>query len=85
MTVLVHLVDAVIALTLLEFVAISIWHRRTGRGVAPSDIGFNLFSGLSLMLALRFALADSGAGLIALALTVAGVLHGLDLYRRWRR
>ncbi len=85
MTVLVHLVDAVIALTLLEFVALRFWYRRTGRGVAPSDIGLNLFSGLSLMLALRFALADSGAGPIALALMAAGVLHSLDLYRRWRR
>ncbi len=82
---LVHLVDAVIALTLLEFVALGIWYRKTGRGVAPSEIGFNLFSGVSLMLALRLALADSGAGPIALALTAAGVLHSLDLYRRWRR
>lgn len=85
MTWLVVLVDAVIALTLIEFLALAVWHRKTGRGVAPGDIGLNLFSGLSLMLALRFALADSGAGLIALALTAAGILHGSDLIRRWRR
>lgn len=82
---LVHLVDAVIALTLIEFIAIATWYRKTGRGVAPGEIGLNLFSGLSLMLALRFALAESGGGPVALALTAAGVLHGLDLYRRWRR
>ncbi len=85
MTWLVHLVDAVIVLTLLELLVLFLIHRRNGAGVAPGEIVLNLFSGLSLMVALRAALAQSGAVVILFALLVAGVLHSIDLHRRWRR
>lgn len=85
MTWLVHLVDAVIVLTLLELLVLFLIHRRNGAGVAPGEIVLNLFSGLSLMVALRAALAQSGAVVILSALLVAGVLHSIDLHRRWRR
>jgi hypothetical protein len=85
MTWLVHLVDAVIALTLLELLALFVIHRRSGAGVAPREIVLNLLSGLALMVALRAALAHSGAVVILSALLVAGVLHSIDLHRRWRR
>lgn len=79
------LVDIVIVLTVMEFFALWAWHRRTGRGVAPSAIGLNLFSGVALMLSLKFALAQSSLGLVAAALALAGVLHALDIVRRWQR
>lgn len=80
------LVDAVIVLTLLEFLLFQWFFGRTGRGVAPRIIGLNLFSGLALMCALRAALADAPSpGLIAFFLAVAGLLHGLDIGRQWRR
>lgn len=82
---LIYLVDAVMVLTLLEFIALWRWHRRTGRGISPGEVGLNLFSGLALMLALHFALSESGAVLVAAALALAGVLHALDIRRRWRR
>jgi hypothetical protein len=52
----VWLVDTVIALTVAEGLALWIFWRRTGRGVAPRDYACNLVSGLCLMLALRCAL-----------------------------
>jgi hypothetical protein len=82
---LMILVDAVIILTLIEFLALWAWHRQTGRGVSPKDIGLNLFSGVALMLSLKFALAQASFALIAAALALAGMLHALDIVRRWRR
>lgn len=85
MSALVHLVDAVIVLTLLEVLVLFVIHRRSGAGVAPREIVLNLLSGLSLMLALRAALAQWGAVFILSALLIAGILHSIDLHRRWRR
>jgi hypothetical protein len=79
------LVDAVIALTLIEALVLWLYHRRSGRGVAFSEIGLNLVSGLCLMLALRVALAGNSLWLVAAALAAAGILHALDIRRRWRR
>ncbi len=79
------LVDAVIALTLIEALVLWLYHRRSGRGVALSEVGLNLFSGLCLMLALRVALAGDSVWLVAAALAAAGILHALDIRRRWRR
>ena len=60
MTGLAHVIDAVIAITLLECVILVVHHRLTGRGVAPGDFLATLASGLCLMLALRGALAGAG-------------------------
>lgn len=62
-------VDAVIALTLVEAAALLLLHRWRGaaanRGLAPREIGLNLLSGLCLMAALYFAVRGSGAPWIA--------------------
>ena len=79
------LIDAVVALTLVEGVALALYHRRTGRGVAVSEFAANLVAGLCLMLALRGAVASAGWFWISLCLLGAGVAHGTDLWRRWRR
>jgi hypothetical protein len=78
-------VDLIIAFTLVEGVAISLYFRATGRGVAPAQFGVNMVSGLCLMFALRSALAGSGAVAVAAGLLGAGLAHGLDLWRRWQR
>ncbi len=78
-----QIVDAVIVLTALEGIALVVWHRRTGAGVAPRDFAANLVSGLCLMLALHAALHDLGGAWIAMFLLVAGVAHASDLWRRW--
>lgn len=78
-----HLIDGLIALTLLEAAWLVFWFRRHRRGVAPAEFGFNLASGLCLMLALRQALAGAGVASIALCLMASGALHAWDLWRRW--
>ena len=80
-----RLIEIVIAFTLLEGVALTIYHRITGKGVAPREFAANLLSGLCLMLALRAVLAGSGWGWTALLLMGAGMVHAGDLWRRWKR
>ena len=78
------LIDAIIAITLLEAVALTLHHRLTGKGVAPGDFIVNLLSGLCLMLALRGALGDAGSVWVLVPLALAGLTHAFDLSRRWR-
>lgn len=78
------LIDLVIAITVLEGLALTAWHRRTGRGMAPVEFWPNLASGLALMLALRAALGGLPWGFVAAGLLAAGLLHAADLRRRWR-
>jgi hypothetical protein len=80
-----QLVDAVIVFTLIECLVLVVYHRGTGKGVAPRDFLANMVSGLCLMLALRGLATDAGAAWVALCLVAAGVAHGTDLLLRWRR
>lgn len=79
-----HWVDAVIVLTLLEGLWLWLRHRRTGRGIAPRDFAWNWVSGLCLMAALRGAVAGWGMAWVLAWLSAAGLVHALDLRRRWR-
>lgn len=80
-----RLVDLIIAITLVEGLALALYHRATGRGLAPRDYALNLVSGLCLMLALRTVLAAAGWYWTAAALAAAGLAHGADIWRRWQR
>jgi hypothetical protein len=82
---LLLLIDAVIVLTVVEGVVLAVWHRRTGRGLAPGDFAWGLAAGVALMLALRAALAGAGWGAVLGAFGLSGLLHAADLRRRWRR
>ncbi len=77
------LVDAVMALTAVELLALWAFHKRTGRGLAPGDYLLNGFAGLGLMVALRGALMPQW-GLVALGLLAAGAAHYADLLLRLR-
>ena len=79
------LIDLVIAFTVIEGAALLLYHRATGRGVVPREFLLNMLSGLCLMLALRALLRDAGAAWVAACLLGAGLAHGADLWRRWRR
>ncbi len=79
------LIDLVIVFTLLEGAALVVYHRITGKGVAPRDFALNMASGLCLMLALRCLAHGAGAAWVALFLVAAGLAHGTDLWLRWRR
>ena len=78
-----RLIDLVIGVTLLEALALWLWHRRTGRGVAPGQWALNLLSGLCLMAAVRGALTGAPWYAVALWLAAAGAMHAGDLARRW--
>jgi hypothetical protein len=78
-----RVVDFVLAVMLVEAVALAAYHRRTGRGLAPVAIVPNLAAGAALLLALRGALVGAGWGWIALALAGALAAHLADLRQRW--
>lgn len=80
-----RLIEFIIAFTLVEAVALVVYHRTTGKGVPPREFAANLASGLCLMFALRGVLVGSGWGWTACWLLGAGLAHGSDLWRRWRR
>jgi hypothetical protein len=80
-----RLIDLVLTLTLVEAAVILIWHRRTGRGLPPSEYALNLLSGLCLMLGIRTALTGADWPWTALCLMAAGIAHASDLYSRWLR
>ncbi|MBZ8132231.1 hypothetical protein [Afifella sp. IM 167] len=77
-------VDAIAALMLVEGIALFLWRRRTGRGIAPLDLLANLAAGLFLLLALRAALTGAGWPAVALFLALGGLAHVADMMRRWQ-
>jgi hypothetical protein len=80
-----RIVDLILGFMLLEGLALALWHRRTGRGLAPLDVLANVLAGACLLLALRAALVGAAWFWIAFALSAALFAHLLDLARRWRR
>jgi hypothetical protein len=82
---LVLLVEAIIGLTVLEGLALALYHRLTGRGVAPADFAAGLAAGIALMLALRAALGGAGWPWVGAAVSASGLLHAADVARRWSR
>lgn len=80
-----HLVDLIVTLVVIEAVVLTLYWRRTGRGIAPLDLVPNLFAGAFLLLALRVTLAGGGWMLTGGCLAAAGLAHLADLSRRWRQ
>jgi len=78
------LVNAVVAVALIELVALVAWRAATGRGLAAADLVANLSAGLCLLGALRSVLAGAAWPVCALWLAAAGVAHATDLLRRSR-
>lgn len=77
------LIDVVLVATLLEWVALEIWWRRTGRGLNPVDMRLVLLAGLALMLAVRTVMMQLPWFITATLLSAAGLVHLVDLRRRW--
>jgi hypothetical protein len=78
------LLDLIILFVVVE-AGVIMW-RRYARGEAheiPGDLAF-LGSGFCLMLAVRFAWANTSALLVILLVTLAGAAHVFDLIRRFR-
>ena len=79
------IVDLVIALMVVEALALAVYRSRTGRGVPIATLLVNLCAGGALLLALRFALVGASLPAIAASLAAALVFHLLDLALRWSR
>ena len=60
-----RIVDLILGLMVVEALALIVYHRWTGRGIAPPDLLGNLLAGLCLLLALRAALVGATWGWIA--------------------
>lgn len=78
-----RIVDVMIALVVLEVLALTLYRRRTGAGVAELSLAANAAAGISLMLALRAGLTDAGWATVALCLLFALVFHAADIGQRW--
>ena len=75
-----HLIDAILALTVLEAVLLAAF-----RIMPPAAIARMLLPGIGVMLALRAALADAAWPWVPMALLAALCAHLFDLWGRWRR
>ena len=84
-TLLLRLIQVVIAVTVVEGLALLVWHRLRGGGVAPADYLANMVAGLCLMGAMVGMARGAGLAWVAAWLLAAGVAHGTDLFTRWRR
>jgi hypothetical protein len=78
------LADLVMAAAVAEGVVLTLWHRRTGRGLDASAVARMLLPGVCLMFALRAALSGTAWPFVPVALTAALVAHLADLRGRWR-
>jgi hypothetical protein len=76
-----RIVDLIVALMVLEGLALMTWRRWSGRGPRALDLVLNLAAGAALLLALRAALTGSAWPWVALPLTLALPLHLADLCR----
>jgi peptidoglycan/LPS O-acetylase OafA/YrhL len=75
---------AIIALMVLEGLALGALWRFRNQGVNPAQLAVNLLAGISLLLvAVTVALGAGGTWLLA-CLAFALVMHVLDLRMRWR-
>ncbi len=77
--------DLVLVVLALEALLLTLWHRRTGRGLAPAAVLGLALPGVALVLALRAALVGAGWRWVAMALTAAFAAHLLDVWLRLRR
>lgn len=80
-----RIIDLILALMVVEGIALGMMYRMTGRGIAPVRLWPNLFAGACLMLALRASLTGGGATAIGSWLVLGLVGHLLDLALRWPR
>ncbi|MET0705773.1 MAG: hypothetical protein ABWY82_02855 [Tardiphaga sp.] len=78
-----RLVDLILALVVVEVIALALYWRATRRGVPLADLLPNILAGAFLLLALRLSLGGFGWQPCCACLAAAGVAHLVDLRRRW--
>jgi hypothetical protein len=78
------IVPLILALVVAEGIALTVFHRLTGRGPAPAALVANLAAGGCLLLALRSALRGDSASAVSGWLAAGFVAHLCDITLRWR-
>lgn len=76
--------DVILAFTLLEWLALSLRRRYSGRGLDLGSLSLGLVPGLLLMLALRLAAPAAVPVEVFLCCAAAGIFHAWDFARRSR-
>ncbi|RKT43408.1 hypothetical protein [Thiocapsa rosea] len=79
-----RLIDLILGLVVVEAIALTLFNRLTGKGVAPRDLVGLLLAGAFLLVAVRFALTGAEWIWIGLWLGLALIAHLADLALRWR-
>ena len=77
--------DIIIALMLIEAMALHVYNRMTGSGISLSLMIGNVFAGICLLLALRAALTGLDWWWIAFWLAASLAGHLMDLRTRWHQ
>jgi hypothetical protein len=77
-------VDAILLFTALEWLVLSFRSIKTQKGLRFTDISAGLLPGWLLMLSLRFAAPSELSIEVFVCLTLAGMAHALDFYRRYK-
>ena len=78
-----RIIDAIIALLLLEMLALGLFVKATSRGPTLRSIMFNSLAGMSLLLAVKTALSQAPWYWTGAALAASLLMHLGDLYDRW--
>jgi hypothetical protein len=78
-----RIVDLILALLVVELVALYWYRRMTGGGIPVLDILMNNLAGAGLLLALRAALTGGAWTTVAPWLLAAFAAHIADVVRRW--
>ena len=80
-----QIADIMLGVMVLEVIAIALYRRAQGGGIAMRPLILNIGAGGSLILALRASLTESGWLTIAAFLVLALVFHVADQAGRWER
>lgn len=78
------IIDLILLFMVVEVIALLVWRRLTGAGVAPSALLPFLAAGVCLMLAVKFALTGQHWTHVAMALGGAFIFHLTDIVFRWK-
>jgi hypothetical protein len=78
-------VDAILLFTAFEWLVLSFKSTKTQKGLRFADISAGLLPGWLLMLSLRFAAPPELSIEVFFCLTLAGMAHALDFYRRYKQ
>lgn len=78
-----RLVDIIIALVVLEMIALCTYRVVKHRGMRVSEVISFLGAGIGLMLALRVLISGGRFALFATAMLAAGIFHVWHVKQRW--